>query len=88
MTEAEKMAEEFCGNFEQYEGSIVNPKGPITKIPQDEITQFIRQVAERTREECYRMTVKKMEVTKYTGWKPFDDCLLAIRCAHWEDKEV
>jgi len=78
MTEAEKITEEWSERF--------NFEYPLTQKLQ--LKQLIHQVAERTREECYRMIVKKMEVTKYTGWKPLNDCLLTIRNARWEDKEV
>lgn len=80
MTQAEKMAHEI--GIDWYTGH------ESYLIPDDAIEKLIHQVAERTREECYRVTLKKMEVTKYTGWKPLDDCLLATRNARWEDEEA
>ena len=83
MTNAHELAERWFDNLtDKYIGS-----SPPTETV-NSLALLIHQVAERTREECYHATLKKMEVTKYTGWKPLDDCLLAIRNARWEDENA
>ena len=42
-------AKEFCEQYEQHEGSIVKPRGFITKIPVDDIADLIRTVAAEAR---------------------------------------
>lgn len=75
MTKAEKMGKKFCGQYEQYEGSIVNPRGCFTKIPEDDIVDFIQQVGERTLEEVLLL-----------GWEDQDD--EKIRSCRWWEEEA
>ena len=83
MTIGHDLAKRYFGSLsDKYIGS----SPPAETV--NSLALLIHQVAERTREECYRATLKKMEVTKYTGWKPLDDCLLAIRNARWEDENA
>ena len=44
-------AKEFCEQYEQHEGSIVKPRGFITKIPVDDIADLIRTVTAEARDE-------------------------------------
>lgn len=81
MTQAEKIANVFCGQYEQYEGSIVNPRGCITKIPEDDIIDFIKQVAERGIEEAWKATTQVQSHTVMNVKK-------AIISNRWWEEEV